>query len=265
MKKLVSVSVVVPAYRASATIGDALQSVLQQSAPPREVLVVDDGSDDTEMLERVIQETCYRAPFDVRVSRSPVNRGPAAARNIGWNLASPESAFVAFLDADDRWEPNKLLCQETWMRAHPHVAWTAHRCAVASRGHHTAPPWEARPLRRFALLASNPVATPAVMIARRVPTRFRERLRYCEDLMLWIDLLDQGFPGAILEETLATLGRKPLAFGGLTGDLRAMHEGVLEVLSILAAEGRLAPLDHMLLQGWESVRYVRRKVLRLRG
>ena len=265
IKNPVSVSVVVPTYRASATIVAALQSVLHQSALPREVLVIDDGSDDADVLERAIHECCSRSPVVVKCLRLAVNRGPAAARNLGWNLASPDSAFVAFLDADDWWEPNKLLYQETWMRAHPHVAWSAHHCTIASLGLAVRPPATTRPLRRLSLLTSNQVATPAVMISRHVPIRFRERLRYCEDLMLWIDLLDQGFPGALLGEALATLGRTPLARGGLTGDLRAMHEGTLQVLSCLAAEGRLSPFDHVLLRGWERIRYVRRMALRLRG
>lgn len=262
---LVPVSVVVPAFQASQTIAAALHSVLHQSAIPREVIVVDDGSDDVEALEETIRGCSSSTPVPVRLHRSTVNRGPAAARNTGWNLASDDSAYVAFLDADDSWEPDKLMHQVSWMRNHPHVAWTAHRCTVGHGGWPGGHRSGCRRLNRSRLLTANPVATPTVLIERRVPTRFREALRYCEDLMLWLDLLDEGFPGVILAESFATLGRKPITKGGLTGNLVGMHAGYLDVLDVMAREGRLSTPDVALLRLWEHLRYVRRMACRLLG
>jgi teichuronic acid biosynthesis glycosyltransferase TuaG len=91
-------SVIVPAYNSSATIVQALDSVVAGSYEDFEIVVCDDASSDTtvELLES------YGDPR-VRLVRSPVNGGPAVARNHALDHASGE--LVAFLDADDRWLP----------------------------------------------------------------------------------------------------------------------------------------------------------------
>lgn len=99
---LVSISVVIPAYNAADTISDAIASVLDQSYAVHEIIVVDDGSsDDTAALVR------GRFP-NVRVE-TVANGGPSRARNHGLRLATGE--WIAFLDADDRWHPDKLQVQ----------------------------------------------------------------------------------------------------------------------------------------------------------
>ena len=93
------VSVIVPAYNAQATLAAALRSVLQQSVPPLEVLVVDDGSVDGTVT---VAETF--GP-QVRLIRQP-NGGPGAARNTG--IRAARGAWIGLLDADDTWLPTKL-------------------------------------------------------------------------------------------------------------------------------------------------------------
>lgn len=90
---------VVPAYRSEATVGRAVESVLAQTLPAHEVLVVDDGSDDG---TAAVAEA-FGAP--VRVLRQP-NGGTAAARNHGVREATGD--VVCFLDADDTYAPERL-------------------------------------------------------------------------------------------------------------------------------------------------------------
>ncbi len=97
-----SVSVVVPAHDSAATIAEALQSVRAQMSLPDEVIVVDDGSSD--------------GTADIVASRFPevtlirqANTGPAGARNRALEVV--RSDWVAFLDADDIWEPDRLRLQ----------------------------------------------------------------------------------------------------------------------------------------------------------
>ncbi len=97
-----NVSVVIPCYNAEPFIGEAIESTLVQSPPPAEVIVVDDGSDDGSV--RVSESFGER----VRVM-STAHAGVAAARNAG--LAAAHEELVAWLDADDIWEPGKLADQ----------------------------------------------------------------------------------------------------------------------------------------------------------
>ena len=96
----VPVTVVIPAYNAEEFIEEALQSVRAQSAQPREVIVVDDGSTDR---TATIAESC-----GVKVIRQS-NLGLSAARNAAIRVASQD--WIALLDADDIWEPDKLASQ----------------------------------------------------------------------------------------------------------------------------------------------------------
>lgn len=97
-----AISVVIPAYNAEKTIAATLDSVLAQSYPPHEVIVVDDGSKDG--TPAVVEAFSPR----VRLLRQ-LNSGPSAARNNGIRVATGD--WIALLDADDTWHPDKLAVQ----------------------------------------------------------------------------------------------------------------------------------------------------------
>lgn len=98
------VSVVVPTYNRANVIGRALRSILEQTYSDYEVIVVDDGStDDTESVVNAIN--------DARLRYIPLseNQGVAHARNVGIREAACD--YIAFLDSDDEWLPDKLQLQ----------------------------------------------------------------------------------------------------------------------------------------------------------
>ncbi|MCK1757340.1 glycosyltransferase family 2 protein [Bradyrhizobium sp. 137] len=96
------VSVVIPAFNASATIDETLRSVRSQSHRELEIIVVDDGSTDNTVA--VVQlHTAQDSRITIIEQR---NAGVAAARNAGWQAAGAD--FVAFIDADDLWTPRKI-------------------------------------------------------------------------------------------------------------------------------------------------------------
>lgn len=98
------VTVIIPAYRAANTIGRALVSIAVQTLKPRAVVVVDDGSsDDTYAVTESYRE---RMPGIELVVIRQANAGPGAARNRA--LREANTRYVAFLDADDEWKPEKL-------------------------------------------------------------------------------------------------------------------------------------------------------------
>jgi len=99
-----TVSVIVPAYNAAPFIGETLRSVFAQRFSDFDVFVVNDGSPDTDALEREIAS--YRARLTYIVQE---NRGASAARNAG--IKSAQGEYIAFLDADDIWLPDYLAEQ----------------------------------------------------------------------------------------------------------------------------------------------------------
>jgi glycosyltransferase involved in cell wall biosynthesis len=106
-----SISVVMPAYNAGRYIAEALSSVLAQEYRPQEIIVVDDGStDDTAAVAAAIEGVrCFPIPHG----------GIGAARNAGVEAATGE--LLAFLDADDRWPPDKLARQVLALADEPAV------------------------------------------------------------------------------------------------------------------------------------------------
>jgi glycosyltransferase involved in cell wall biosynthesis len=107
------VSIVIPAYNSEKYVADAVKSVLQQTYVSREVIVVDDGSTDG--------TAAALKPFsDVVRYLHQTNRGEPAARNLGIRNARGE--YIAFVDADDLWLPEKLARQMAYLAAHPNCA-----------------------------------------------------------------------------------------------------------------------------------------------
>jgi GT2 family glycosyltransferase len=114
-------SVVIPTYNRADCIGRTIASVMAQSLPPDEVIVVDDGStDDTAGVV---------AGFDGRVRYvRQENAGVAAARNHGARLAGSE--WIAFVDSDDLWHPRKLELQLGVLACLPAARWSVTGCEV---------------------------------------------------------------------------------------------------------------------------------------
>jgi len=104
------VSAIIPVYNCERYVGDAVESILAQTFPAHEIIVVDDGSSDAtrQALDRFGASIIY-----VRQK----NAGEPAARNTGMRRATGE--FIAFLDADDLWLPDKLQAQMDLFAAHP--------------------------------------------------------------------------------------------------------------------------------------------------
>lgn len=108
-----SVSVIIPVYNREAYVAEAICSVLDQTVPPTEVIVVDDGSCDRSA--EIVQ--AFGGP--VRYMAQP-NSGAAVARNRGVDLSTGD--LLAFLDSDDRWLPDKLERQLAALEAQPDLA-----------------------------------------------------------------------------------------------------------------------------------------------
>jgi len=107
-----TIDVVIPAFNAARYLEEALASVLSQHCAPHRIIVVDDGSTDG------TADVAAKVGTPVEVARRQ-NGGIAAARNTG--IARSGAAFLAFLDADDRWNAQKLALQAAALDAAPAI------------------------------------------------------------------------------------------------------------------------------------------------
>ncbi len=184
------VSVVIPAYRAAGTIERALRSVASQTRLPREVVIVDDGSEDG-TLERAKALESEMAPVSLKLFRQD-NAGPGAARNRA--IAESSGAILAFLDADDEWLPKKLE-QSLRHLASGNVALVAHNITVQD-GNATQEFDCAQHLREgtdaFVALFKRGFISTATVVCRRDAVEaaggFDPTLRSGQDYELWLSI-----------------------------------------------------------------------------
>jgi len=111
-----TVSVIIPVYNGQRFLAEAIRSVLDQTLPPDEIIVVDDGS--TDMTAQIVAELVVCSPIPIRYLYQE-NQGPSAARNQGIAVASGE--LLALLDADDLWVRHKLADQYNYLVEHPDI------------------------------------------------------------------------------------------------------------------------------------------------
>ncbi len=114
-KQSYTISVIIPAYNAEEYIGRAIDSVLAQTHQPDEIIVVDDGS--TDNTAEVIRSYSSRVHYI-----GQENGGASVARNTGIEAATGQ--WIAFLDADDEWVPEKLSMQIEHLRCNSDLVWT---------------------------------------------------------------------------------------------------------------------------------------------
>ena len=259
--EIAAVSVVVPCFRCTHTIDQAVASVAAQIVRPAEVLLVDDGSGDGTLDRLWSVARAYPAGW-IKVIAMPRNAGPSAARNRGWEQAS--QPWIAFLDADDSWHPQKLKLQMEALANDPHIDLIAHEMNVQSR---SAPapalrdPLKVRVFPRRLLMLRSPFPTASIMLRRDLPFRFDEARRRAEDFMLWAQILLSGYRCAKLNQVLASWHKPPFGAGGLSGDLAAMYEAAGDVRKTLHERGLLSGWQRWLGDALSLVRYARRRVI----
>jgi len=192
-----SVTVIVPHYNRPELVEKALLSIHNQSVMPTEILLVDDHSSAGN------KEKLRQLSSLATIVTTPKNCGPAAARNFGAQIAKSE--WLAFLDDDDRYMPDKQERQIGYLEAHPDVvALGAGMTMVTPEGREEY--WGAKPTRRVTLaqaLCGTASLSQALMIRRDVFLElggFDCRLVHMEDFEFGIRLLAAGHVTHFLAE-----------------------------------------------------------------
>lgn len=227
MSKLPLVSVVIPAYNAAAHIGDALTSLRAQTCEDIEVIVVDDGSVDN------TSEIVSQGFPEVRCIRQ-ANGGASSARNRGVQEARGE--WVAFLDADDAWHPDKLRAQLALMQRHRSVRLCRTLCAETPLTDLSALPDAPDGLPAHEVTSSlaptlmNPYFTTSSVMVRRdafvAVGGFDTGLKIAEDVDLYLRLLVDA-PAVLLLNAVAVF-KRPVP-GSLGDDDEAGYVQLLDV------------------------------------
>jgi glycosyltransferase involved in cell wall biosynthesis len=260
------VSVVIPCYRCADTIARAVESIAKQTLLPTEVILVDDCSQDNTL--KILDELQNQYPTNwIKIVALEKNGGASIARNTGWNMASQD--YIAFLDADDTWHPEKIKVQYKKMQANYNLIFSSHLCeAIQTQENLTYSPLPktietnlVSPKR--ALFFSLFPTTSTIVIKRDIDRRFKPDRRYCEDSLLWLDILLSGGQAAIIQFPLAYRYRPFFSRGGLGGNLWKMEVSELDNYRIFWHSGYINFISFIVLSLWSLAKYYRRVLIEI--
>ena len=223
------VSVIIPVYNQGKYLPEAVNSVLAQTYPASEIIIVDDGStDETEIVGR---------SFGARIHYiRQENHGPAAARNTGLRAATGEA--IALLDADDMWQPEKLECQIEVLRRYPDVG-VVHTTffRIDERGRYlymVHDPAEMPDPALPAMLFRNYVCGASILVRRECLNRVglqNEKIRYAAEDWEWsLRMASAGYKFHCVDKPLYCYR---LHGGELSQDPRNAHAVTLDWLTQL--------------------------------
>jgi glycosyltransferase involved in cell wall biosynthesis len=236
------VSVIIPSFNCARYVGRAIESVLTQTYRDYEIIVVDDGSTDG------TAETVSRYRDKVRYFYQ-ANSGVSSARNLALKVSS--GAFVAYLDADDLWNPEKLDRQMQFFDAHPecgllhsdvsvideedrivHARFNAETARRVPQGHCT-----------HDLLQRCHIQTLTVVERRECVEKiggFDEQLPIAQDYMHWIRISLNGWAFGYIDEPLAKYRWRA---GSLMGSRKRLLEDYETIYSVLLKEQAVVDRD----------------------
>lgn len=226
------VSIITPAYNAGPYLRDTIGSVLAQTYPNFEHIIVDDGS--TDNTAEVV-----RSFTDARIKYSlQKNSGQSAARNAA--IAAAKGKYVALLDADDIFYPEKLAEQVAYMEAHPDCEFCY--CKIHHFYHET-------PRDRYyftmehpsgflfdKLIVSNFINPLSVMVRREVFEKhgaFEPKFRWADEQYLWLKLAYKKVKFCYLDKALGACRLHPESFTNRPFYFQGSQEQCLEILHLV--------------------------------
>lgn len=220
------VSIIVPNYNGMKTLSDMFLSVLTQTFSNWELIIIDDGSSDqsTHLIEQYIQNDQR-----IKLIKMIHNSGPAKARNTG--IKEARGKYIAFLDADDMWHPQKLEIVLSAMEKY-NLKILGHEFSLKKNFNmvfNTTITQENLIQKSFwNLLLKNFAVTPSIIVTKDNCLLFDESMHYAEDHELWLRMAFY-YKVYFLDMPLVALGRQPLSTGGLSSNKFAMRLGEMKM------------------------------------
>jgi len=251
------VSVVIPCYNCEHSIARAIDSIINQTLVPAELILVNDASTDNTLS--VINDIAAIYPDWIKVVNLETNGGASSARNTGWNLSN--QTYIAFLDADDAWHMDKIKIQYGFMVENVEISLCGHDARIDYKC--ITNDWElsvleATCISNCALLLSNAFVTPSVMLKRDIDLRFEPEKRYMEDHALWLNIGFSGNKIVKLSQKLAAISKPMYGASGLSSHMWAMEKSELGNYLNLYQSRRINILTLAFLMLYSLAKYIRR-------
>ncbi len=249
------ISVIIPAYNAEKTLQAAMQSCIDQTFKPFEVIIINDGSTDKteETANSFIQNQQTNVKFSVITVK---NGGVSKARNTGIKQASGD--FIAFLDSDDAWHAEKLEKQIEAFKNFPNAALVSTNSTV--KNHFSG---QTKEVSFTHLLIRNHVITSSAMVPATVIKNcmFDQSLRRAEDYNLWLKLGKIGKIVFIDQKLVFFADKRTFGASGLSANFHALTADELKGHTKLLLSGTINIGQYFFATGMTCVKYLRKCII----
>jgi glycosyltransferase involved in cell wall biosynthesis len=262
------VSIIVPYYNNEKTIIRAISSILNQSYRNFEIILIDDGSidDSYSIVNNYIKD--YINEFSI-FSLKQENRGPSAARNKG--ILMSRGKYIAFLDADDEWNNNKLIEQISILTVNENIDLLGCNYNIVTDKGIKKLGFVKNKLEKISfkrMLIKHYYATPCVIVKKSVILEcglFNESQHFMEDALLFTKIC-RDFNGYMMNDFFVNIFKNPFGESGLSGKLEEMEKHELINLINLFKENRysnekISFLFLIFIISLSIIKYVRRKII----
>lgn len=247
------VSVILPVYNGAQTIEEAVASVMKQTYDHIELIVIDDGStDETPSLVGKCQKA--HASKSVVYIRQE-NQGVSAARNTGIRRATGD--YIAFIDADDRWSPDKITEQVRVLKEKKSIVLLGTGVRSQTERRKTGASGDVQMIPFQRLLCKNYFVTSSVMVrssALNALGGFNEGQRYAEDYDLWLRIASR-YQAAVLHQNLVYYNEGGT---GLSSQLWDMQKGEYTTYQYLRQSGQLGRWQFYLVMIVSTGKFIKR-------
>lgn len=252
---MLDITVVIPFYNRITFLESALKCISCQSVCPKRVIVIDDCSIHFEELNRLVS---LEYPYELIILRNEINSGVSSSRNIG--TTNSNTKYVAFLDEDDIWHPEKLRFQYTLMERNGFAfTSTLHHDKEIDHSGIDLDKIQLQKLTFNGVLFRNRINTSSVMIRKDLylKYKFNPTFRYSEDYELWLRILKNH--EVYLIPVPLTIRRNDRHHNGLSSRLYKMYSHEIRAID-LAVESRFLKL---ISKTFTTIKFIKRLLINI--
>lgn len=264
------VSVIIPVYNSGKDAFRAVESIARQTFLPKEVILIDDFSSEKEETQEWLQKIKkhFSDYFHVIILFQKSNLGPGEARNTGWNIATGK--YIAFLDSDDVWHPQKIEIQYKFMEKHPNIGFSCHHLSIIKVENIPSFFKSSLDIKNNDFVTINPIrylfkhypigGTSFVMAKNVDDIRFLKGKRYSEDYLVWLEFCFK-YGGVLISKYMGAAFKPFYGERGLSKNLWKLEVGELENYKILKEIGVINFPIMFLAISFSLVKFIRRTLI----
>lgn len=257
------ISVIIPMFNSESTIIRTLTSVINQTVNKvdYEIIVVNDGSTDKSL--KLVNNFAAKHSSSIIKIIDKENGGVSSARNVG--LKAARGKWIALLDSDDEWLPDKIERQLDFINRHPNAAFVGtNLVGRLPRVGFKIVDCPTKLKVKDTLITMTP-QTSTVLFKRMILDTiglYNENLTHGEDGDLWLRIIS-NYESWFLPDELVIFdnGKKGFGGNGLSGNLTKMQNGIRHLNKVALRNSQINWMEYILISFYNEIKYIRRKLI----